>query len=139
MYFCNEVHRENYLKLLEIYPKAWNDVEYRGAIYIIAHPEIFEAATTKKWRFPFGHVENGQMVSWVDNENFSIGITYLVELGQHLYNCIGHFTFSLTDAILVWDEETYRVFLQALDIRKGASFGSSYLVKGLFHPHEKHP
>jgi len=110
LYFYNSSHEVNFTRMLEMYPAAKNDTEYRAACYIIAHPEIFPKATRHEWEHIFD--------DWMEQEDFSSGIRLLVDLGLHLFGG-GRHPFNLLDGISTWDTANYSVFKQACEIRKG--------------------
>lgn len=110
MYFYDSEHEANFEKMLERFPAGRKNPEYRAACYIIAHPEIYPKATKKKWEFPFQE--------WRDTEDFSRGITLLIDAGFHLFNG-GNHPFNLMDGIATWDTGNFSVFMQACEIRKG--------------------
>ncbi|MUT68501.1 DUF2538 family protein [Paenibacillus sp. NEAU-GSW1] len=109
MYFYNEYHQFNFHVMLEKYPIAQQNAEYRVACYIVAHPEIYEKATRKSWENIFDE--------WMDTEDFSRGIQLLIDLGLHLYGG-GFHRFDLLYGIETWDIGNYSVFKQACEIRK---------------------
>ena|GEM_PF-6422115 len=41
MFFYDEVQEKNFLGLVEEYPKATTNFQYRIACYIMSHPEIY--------------------------------------------------------------------------------------------------
>lgn len=110
MYFYDDRHEANFVKMVERFPLGKDDPEYKVACYIIAHPEIFHKATRQNWVNPFD--------DWMDEEDFSSGIRYLVNLGLHLYGG-GRHEFNLMDGLATWDTGNYQVFKQACEIRKG--------------------
>ncbi|MNI83289.1 hypothetical protein D3C87_1057390 [compost metagenome] len=110
MYFYDSAHETNFDRMIERYPAAKVDREYRVACYIIAHPEIFLKATRQQWENIFD--------DWTEQEDFSSGIRLLVDLGLHLYGGGSH-SFNLLDGIGTWDTGNYSVFKQACEIRKG--------------------
>ncbi|WDI05024.1 hypothetical protein PUW25_26000 (plasmid) [Paenibacillus urinalis] len=108
MYFYSESHETNYKEMLKRYPTALKDAEYKLGCYIVAHPEIYLAASEQDWPDIFD--------DWTE-KSFSRGGRLLIDLGMHLFGG-GHTELNLTDAINTWDDKNYKVFLQAVDIRR---------------------
>lgn len=110
MYFYDESHEINFQEMLNRFPSAVKDKEYRVGCYIAAHPEIFFFShAQKEWDYIFDE--------WTDTEDFSHGIKLLIDLGIHLYGG-GRHPFNLLDGLSVWDSRNIQVFKQAVEIRK---------------------
>jgi hypothetical protein len=149
MYFVNNLHRTNYEHLItEVYPHAKEDKEYHVLAYIFALPEVYNRCIndiflksfpflwTVKYRLIPNTEENsdtGEKYSVIDFEveedeegngirseayyELSSGYQKLVELAENLFN--SHNVFNLMNALGTWDDTLFKVFLQAVLIRKG--------------------
>ncbi|GAK43482.1 hypothetical protein TCA2_5980 [Paenibacillus sp. TCA20] len=109
MYFYSDSHSANYVQMIKKYPTVLKDKEYQVGCYIVAHPEIYLAASQQDWEDIFD--------DWID-QSFSRGGRLLIDLGMHLYGG-GHAEFNLADALNTLDEKNFKVLLQAIDIRRG--------------------
>ncbi|MDK8188681.1 hypothetical protein QP794_01120 [Paenibacillus sp. UMB7766-LJ446] len=114
MYFVNETHEQNYNYLLNQYPFARTDSEYKSGFYIVAHPDIFSYCNGN----PVSHGRGPY--DWFFEQrsgpDLSGGFVHLVKAGLNLYNNFQGFSLYL--ALATWGHELYNVFVQACKIRR---------------------
>lgn len=110
MNFYNDAHEANFADMLQRFPIAKTDPEYRVGCYIVAVPEIYAKATRQQWGDLFDE--------WTTTEDFSSGFRVLLDLGIHLFGGGSH-PVNLSDGIAAWDTGNFEVFRQACEIRKG--------------------
>lgn len=146
IYFLDAAHEENFQVLTtQIFPQAQKDSEYRVASYILAVPDIYERALNDPLfpEFPFlwikeytdtsytewdeedqkeyhvndfeVNMEDGQAVFSAAFYTLSSGYQKLVLLGQNLFN--GNHGFNLCHALGVWDDQLFKLYMQAVQIR----------------------
>jgi hypothetical protein len=114
VYFINEAHKDNFLDLLNKFPVAQKDKQYRQACYIVAVPEIYRKAkdfineSPVDWSFDY--------LDDKLNIDFSNAYQELIKCAVHLWN--GHPGFSLYDGLATWDSENFQVFWTAIEIVK---------------------
>jgi hypothetical protein len=125
MYFTNHEHKLNYKKLILQF-RAQSDPEYKVACYIVALPEIYHHINGNTGPFPFSWTappeEEDTSNEWVFTETFSsLPTSYktMILVAMNLYNPELN-SFNLCTALTIWNSELYNVFLQAVDIRRGA-------------------
>jgi len=112
MYFRNETHRQNFLKLL-FHFNVFGDREYCVACYVLACPEIFRKVAWSKCNNPF------DFLKWRGSNrvDLSNGYRLLVEMAKNLFNDRNQF--NLMEGLRTWDEHLRRIFLEAVNIRMG--------------------
>ncbi|RIV23100.1 hypothetical protein D2Q93_08160 [Alicyclobacillaceae bacterium I2511] len=129
MYFIDREHQWHYRKLLN---DRADDVscECRPLIYLLAVPPIWQV-----WNLHYRQ-EFANPIDWaLQSEEFpllSLAHSLLIEVGISLYNGA---LISLGEGVQVWDERLYRVFLQALELRRSPVFAE--MVKFSHHPQVK--
>ncbi|WP_319618346.1 hypothetical protein [Bacillus cereus group sp. BfR-BA-01700] len=118
MYYANEDHKRNYIRLLaERGIKHGEDPEYEAAFYITAYPEIHKCFDWNVFKTEVSPL--GALLSKLPDESgFSTtpltGTTLpLVKAGQSLFN---GYKIDLSDLAL-YNEELFNVFVQACKIR----------------------
>lgn len=117
MYYANENHKRNYLRLLtEKGIKHGKDPEYEAAFYITAYPEIhkcFDWNVFETEYSPLGALLTKEQKQGVSTAPLT-GTTFpLVEAGQSLFN---GYKVDLSNLAL-YNEELFNVFVQACKIR----------------------
>ncbi|MBE7123961.1 hypothetical protein [Bacillus cereus] len=118
MYFVNEEHERNYLKLLDARSvEPGDDPQYETAFYITAYPEIykcFDWGICKVEYSPLGELIFSKGEKKGINPGALTGTTLqLAKAGQSLFN---GYKVDLSDLPL-YNEEIFRVFFQACKIR----------------------
>lgn len=118
MYYANENHKRNYLRLLtERGTKHGEDPEYEAAFYITAYPEIHKCFDWNKFETEFSPL--GALLSkqpeecGVSTAPLTSSTLPLVQAGQSLFN---GYKVDLSDLAL-YNEELFNVFMQACKIR----------------------
>ncbi|PEM55466.1 hypothetical protein [Bacillus wiedmannii] len=118
MYFANEEHERNYIRLLDAKGiEPGDDPEYEAAFYITAHPEIHKCFDWTLCRIEYSPL--GELLSPEEdikgvNPGALTGTTLpLVKAGQSLFN---GYKVALSDLPL-YNEEFFQVFFQACKIR----------------------
>lgn len=122
MYFTNQEHEQNFERLIFKY-RAYGS-ECRSACYVVAHPEIYrkvnwdskEADSPVRWYFG-EYVEEENLFRESDIVPLlSSAFQDLARAAVDFYNGRNN-RFSL-GSITNWDDDVYRVFVQALEIRR---------------------
>lgn len=122
IWFVNNQHRDNFLFLVKKFGKS-NDSEYNAATYICAHPEIYDRVSWQKQESPiswyFGEydeekdrVSESELVG-----QLSSSFSYLVRAAVELFTSRKH-NFDLTSFIGNAGDDVYRMYIQALEIRR---------------------
>ena len=119
MYFTDRVHQTNFERLAGKFPQTATNSEYRAACYIAALPEICKCFNVEKqengpfdWYFECileGESKTGSTAPLTNRT------TQLVELALNLWN--GR-PFDLAEGIASWDDDLYRMAMQAIDLRR---------------------
>ncbi|WP_079707694.1 DUF2538 family protein [Paraliobacillus ryukyuensis] len=145
MYFINESHRKNYEHLVNMVFRANTDPEYKVLSYILALPDIYARCINDPvfhdfphaWKYEYtdtsytSHDELGEFLV-VDFEvnkdqnqqpiysknykSLSSGYKKLLYLVDNLFNSSNN-DFNLMDALGTWDDQSIKVYYQALSIR----------------------
>lgn len=117
MYFLNNFHKNNYLKLLEKANIHVDDIERKSLFYIISgNDDLFEKKNSiydfkNKW-IDFNCLDS-------DIVDFCSSSKALIRLGFNLYNgYIDDYTNPLT-IMSVLDSSNYEIAKKAIDIRLG--------------------
>lgn len=148
MYFIDEMHKLNYKHMTSmIFPHAKEDPEYHAMSYILSVPDIYEGCIEDKMlpEYPFlwtveyvdkSYTEKddtGEYFVWdfdikkdsegnsVKSEAFiylSSGYKKLIYLAKNLFNSRND-DFNLMDALGIWDDRLFKLFQQAILLRKG--------------------
>ncbi|MEI5986291.1 hypothetical protein VJ786_15415 [Sphingobacterium sp. PU5-4] len=119
MYYANEDHKRNYLRLLtEKGIKHGKDPEYEAAFYITAYPEIHKCFNWNEFETeysPLGALLSKEQQQGVSTAPLTSSTLPLVQAGQSLFN---GYKVNLSDLAL-YNEELFNVFVQACKIRGG--------------------
>ncbi|MFX3635423.1 MAG: DUF2538 family protein [Candidatus Pristimantibacillus sp.] len=128
MFGNNKAHEANYILLVEKFPAALNNAEYRSTCYIAAFPEIFKCFDLKAqihgpfdWYFdylddPEDFARRAELGETSGRTGPLTGQTReLLLLGLNLWN--GN-PFDLASGLSRWGEEVYLLALQAIDLRR---------------------
>jgi hypothetical protein len=128
LYFYDEKHEENFMRLVERFPQAESNFQYRVACYITSHPEIYFKVEDKNlplaWAF--------DMAMDRFEVDFTNGFHQLIKLGMNLWNGWNGWSkadgdpgdykpFDFDYALGTLDERNYQVLLQAVKIRRRES------------------
>ncbi|HDR7876512.1 hypothetical protein [Bacillus mobilis] len=117
MYYANQDHKYNYLKLLvEKGIKHGQDPEYEAAFYITAYPEIHKCFDWNEFKTefsPLGSLLTKERTLGVNTAPLTGSTLPLVKAGQSLFN---GYKVDLSDLVL-YNEELFNVFVQACKIR----------------------
>lgn len=118
MYYANEDHKRNYVRLLtEKGIKHDEDPEYAAAFYITAYPEIYKCFDWNVCKIEYSPL--GELLfedkgtKGVDTAPLTGSTWPLVQAGQSLFN---GYKVDLSDLPL-YNEELFNVFVQACKIR----------------------
>ncbi|MMZ48170.1 hypothetical protein D1872_98310 [compost metagenome] len=127
IWFVNEDHAGNFKVLIERF-RAFENPEYAAAIYIFSHPEIYYRIDWNKSDGPVGWYwgewtgmdDNDPEGRWTESDivgQLSSSYRGLVQVAAELYTGSQHY-FELTGWLVNAGDEVYRLFLQALEIRR---------------------
>lgn len=117
MYYANEDHKRNYLRLLtEKGIKHGKDPEYEAAFYITAYPEIYKCFDWDEFKTEFSPL--GALLSEEQKQGVRTGpltgaTLPLVKAGQSLFN---GYKVDLS-SLPLYNETIFNVFMQACKLR----------------------
>jgi len=119
IYFANDDHRRNFGRLIERFPEAHSNGEYLSACYLAAYPGIYKCYRLDQQKHgPFDWFI--RLLDGSASEAAALtGQTWrLAELAVNLWN--GR-PVNLAEGIDVWDEDVFRIALQAIRLRRSPS------------------
>ncbi|MFE7064525.1 hypothetical protein ACFVAD_20530 [Sutcliffiella sp. NPDC057660] len=119
MYFVNEVHQENYERLMHRYRLTpGKDIQYESSIYIAAYPEIYTEKMYEEDNSPlYAHMRwnEEKEMHIVSSPELTGSTRRMVEVGLSLYN---GYPVELDDVFgSITNMELQDVVFQAMKIR----------------------
>lgn len=120
MYFLNDKHKSNFQFCIDKFEVR--NREYYSSCYIASVPEIFKCFTLQEqihgpfdWFFEFldDNLTPGTKIG--DTAPLTNQTTALIHLALNLWN--GH-PFDLAVGLSIWDDDLYKVAVQAIELRR---------------------
>ncbi len=113
VYYVSEQHAKNYKALARFSENIRVDLQIRSAAYILSLPNLYEHCDDffKENTLPVEKI--------LENDSISKQYKVMVQLAADLLYGAESKRFSIAEGLDLWDDDLFRVFMQAVRMRKG--------------------
>lgn len=113
IYFVNEDHYKNFADNCNKFPETNVNVELRTSVYILSLPQLQEVAKRVL------SADGVDLTNFFEEVILPVEYRTMVQLAGDLYFGRKSKLFAIGEGIEAWNDQLFRVFMQAVRMRKG--------------------